>query len=882
MQLINIFPWNNQFNTGIEIIDSQHKKLVEILNKLARTVAFDSKEISINDALDELLDYTEYHFATEEAIWNSHFHYDALEEEHIAIHKNFTETINKLKLQLKESSINEISQETLSLLSKWLASHILESDRYMSYIIIALKNNISIEEAKEDAKNRMNGFTKELIDLILSIYESLSKSTLLLMFEIKKQQQMESKLKLAASVFENSREGIIITLKDGTIIDTNDAFSHITWYEKDEVLGKNMMILKSDKQDQEFYTDMFKQLKKENHWSGEIWNRRKNGELYPALLNISAIKENEEEEEEEEKEEKSKTLKYYLFLFSDISAIKEHQQKLEYIAHYDSLTGLANRVLLGNILKHSMTQTLRRKNILAIVYLDLDGFKDINDKYGHEAGDHLLIALAQNMRLSLRDGDMLSRLGGDEFVAVLHDLDDYESVIPSVSRLLNAASTKVEYTNAVLKVSASLGITFYPQSTEIEADQLLRQADQAMYLAKQAGKNRFHIFDTQKDQNIKALNQMLSDIRNGLAKDEFILHYQPKVNMRSGEIIGVEALIRWQHPTKGLLAPMTFLPIIEDQPLAIELGEWVISTALRQINRWQESGIKVKVSVNIGAKQLQEDNFVQKLKIELKKYPNISAQMLELEILETSALEDMSNVLNVISECKEIGVMFSIDDFGTGYSSLTYLKHLPVTVLKIDQSFVQNMLYSTDDLAILEGVLGLGLAFRRTIIAEGVETIEHGKTLLNIGYEFAQGYAIAKPMRAEHFLEWSNAWKPDVEWIKSCKFKKDDIELLYLAVVHNVWIKKVEGFLLDTTNLTEAPNLHECNLQKWFESNIDTFASRESYKEATALHAKLHKLVLDIIELKKTSALVDYSQKLQQIDEIKKELNMQIINLANG
>lgn len=878
MQAIDIFPWNDQFNTNIEIIDSQHKRLVELLNKLARTVAFDSQETSINYILDELLDYTEYHFITEEAIWNKYFHYDSLEAEHIAVHQKFIDTIKELKLQIKERSISEIAQDTLSFLARWLASHILESDRYMSYVIIAIESGMEMQMAKEEATKSMNGFTRELINLILSIYESLSSSTLLLMYEIKKQQQMESKLKLAASVFENSAEGILITLKDGTIIDVNRAFSHITGYSKKEIIGENLRILKSDKQDQAFYKTIFKQLKKENHWSGEIYNRRKNGELYPALLNISTI----EEEEEEEKEEKSETLKYYLFLFSEISAIKEHQQKLEYIAHYDSLTGLANRILLGNILKHSMTQTLRRKNILAIAYLDLDGFKDINDKYGHEAGDYLLSELAQNMRLSLRDGDMLSRLGGDEFVAVLHDLDDFESVIPSVSRLLNAASTKVEYGNAVLKVSASLGITFYPQSTEIEADQLLRQADQAMYLAKQAGKNRFHIFDTQKDQNIKALNQMLSDIRNGLVKDEFILHYQPKVNMRSGEIIGVEALIRWEHPTKGLLAPMTFLPTIEDQPLAIELGEWVISTALRQINRWQENGIKVKVSVNISAKQLQEDDFVRKLKIELKKYPNISAKMLELEILETSALENMSNVLNVISECKEIGVMFSIDDFGTGYSSLTYLKHLPVPVLKIDQSFVQNMLYSTDDLAILEGVLGLGLAFRKTIIAEGVETIEHGKTLLNIGYEFAQGYAIAKPMRAELFLEWSNAWKPDVEWIKSCKFKKDDIELLYLAVGHNVWIKKVEEFLLDTTNLTEAPNLDKCNLEEWFESNIETFASRESYKEVVALHTKLHKLANDLIVLKKSSALVDYPQKLQQIDEIKKELKMQIINLATS
>jgi EAL domain-containing protein (putative c-di-GMP-specific phosphodiesterase class I) len=316
----------------------------------------------------------------------------------------------------------------------------------------------------------------------------------------------------------------------------------------------------------------------------------------------------------------------------------------------------------------------------------------------------------------------------------------------------------------VLQVSASIGVTFYPQAHDMEADQLLRQADQTMYQAKLAGKSRYHVFDADLDSSLRVHHESLERIRLALAQGEFVLHYQPKVNMRRGQVIGAEALIRWQHPDKGLLSPATFLPVIEDHPLAVEVGEWVIDTALRQIDAWRATGLDMKVSVNIGARQLQQGDFVQRLQAILARHPKVKPSSLELEVLETSALADMEQVSHVIESCHQMGVKFALDDFGTGYSSLTYLKRLRVALLKIDQSFVRDMLDDPDDLAILEGVIGLAAAFKREVIAEGVETVAHGTALLHLGCELAQGYGIARPMPADQLPAWASSWQPDEVW----------------------------------------------------------------------------------------------------------------------
>ncbi|MCP3870295.1 MAG: diguanylate cyclase [Gammaproteobacteria bacterium] len=343
----------------------------------------------------------------------------------------------------------------------------------------------------------------------------------------------------------------------------------------------------------------------------------------------------------------------------NINTEKKHQDQLEYIAHYDTLTDLPNRALLVDRLRQAMLQGKRRDKQLAIVYLDLDGFKTINDTYGHGAGDRFLAALGIRLKQALREGDTIARLGGDKFVAVLIDICDIDDYVTLLKRLLQVAAQPVHLDDLVLQVSASLGVTFYPQAEEVDADLLLRQSDQAMYQAKLAGRNRYHIFDTDHDRSVRGRHESLERIREALAERKFLLYYQPKVSMRTGEVIGAEALIRWRHPEQGLLSPINFLPVIEDQPLAVELGEWIIDTALSQIQAWQAHGLDIPVSVNIGARQLQHPDFVQRLGELLAAYPDIKRDCLELEVLETSALEDMFQVSQVMHACKKIGVSFA-------------------------------------------------------------------------------------------------------------------------------------------------------------------------------------------------------------------------------
>jgi diguanylate cyclase (GGDEF)-like protein len=454
-----------------------------------------------------------------------------------------------------------------------------------------------------------------------------------------------------------------------------------------------------------------------------------------------------------------------LITTKDITEMKEYERQLEYIAHYDALTGLPNRVLKSDRLRQAMIQAERRNEKIAVVYLDLDGFKQVNDSYGHSIGDQLLIALSVRMKQALREGDTLSRLGGDEFVAILVGMEDISSALSIIQRLLDATSQAITIDDIIVQVSASIGITFYSQYDSVDADQLIRQADQAMYQAKQSGKNRYHIFDSEQDRNIRLKHESLDRIQQALDENEFILYYQPKVNMRTGALVGAEALIRWQHPTQGLIPPLEFLPVIENHPLSIKIGEWVMNEAISQIQRWKAQGLDLPVSINVGAKQLLHGDFVERMKFILAQHENFNSSSLKIEVLETSALEDVTLASNIIDECKKLEIYFALDDFGTGYSSLAYLKRLPVVTLKIDQGFVRDMLEDRDDLAILEGIIGLAKAFDREVIAEGVETSEHGQKLLLLGCDLAQGYGIARPMPAEKMIEWSHKWDKDHEWL---------------------------------------------------------------------------------------------------------------------
>lgn len=676
----------------------------------------------------------------------------------------------------------------------------------------------------------------------------------------------EEQLRFAASVFTHAREGIMLTEPDGTIVDVNAAFSHITGYSHDEVLGEKPSLLRSGCQEEAYYAAMWQDLQEQGYWCGEVWNRRKNGEVYAEMQTISAVYDGQGQ------------VRHYVVLFSDITAVKAHQDYLEYIANYDALTSLPNRVLLSDRLQQAMALVQRHKQLLAVAFLDLDGFKEINDQYGHDVGDQLLIALSARMKLALREGDTIARIGGDEFVAVLVDLDDVNASVPMLTRLLAAVAEAVQLGDVSLQISASLGVTFYPQAEGgIDADQLQRQADQAMYKAKQAGKNRYHIFDAEGDRSIRGHHESVEHIRQALVAREFVLYYQPKVNMRSGEVIGAEALIRWQHPERGLLPPAVFLPVIEEHPLAIEIGEWVIDTALTQMALWHQAGLDIPVSVNIGAGQLQKTNFVTRLREILAQHPDIMPCCLELEVLETSALEDLTHVSRVIEDCRNIGVKFALDDFGTGYSSLTYLKQLPVSLLKIDQSFVRDMLDDPDDLAILQGVIGLANAFQRHVIAEGVETIEHGEMLLQLGCELGQGYGIARPMSADAMPGWSATWRPDPAWLHRTAVSRGDLPLLFAGVVHRAWVAGIASFVNGARENPPPLDFLQCQFGRWLDTDgVSQYGMLPVFRDIDALHRQIHALAAELCELCRQNQADEAQARLGELHNLRDTLLKQL------
>lgn len=556
----------------------------------------------------------------------------------------------------------------------------------------------------------------------------------------------------AATVFMSSYEGIMVVSPDQLITKVNPAFTRITGYSPQEAIGQSPNMLSSGQHGAAFYAEMWNSVHEHDFWRGEIWDRRKNGELFVELLSISTVR------------DASGVVQHYVGVFSDISQLKAHEAELDRIAHYDPLTGTPNRRLLADRLGQATHRSTRNGTSLAVCYLDLDGFKAINDQYGHPAGDQLLVGITGNLKHVLRAEDTLARLGGDEFVLLLADIASPEECSQILDRVLHAVSSAILIEGRPVSTSASIGVSLFPEDN-VDADTLLRHSDQAMYQAKEAGKNRYHLFDPESDRKAQKHRKQLDRLRTALEQNEFALYYQPKVDLVNGAIVGVEALIRWIHPETGLVPPMEFLPHINGSDLEKPLGEWVIHAALAQSVAWSALGLKVCVSANISANHLLQPDFYEHLRATLAHHPQEIASRFELEILETAAIADIDQAVDVLGRCRALGVRFALDDFGTGYSSLTHLRKLPVDILKIDQSFVRDMLNDPEDLGIVEGVIRLAGAFNRQVIAEGVETLAHGRALVRMGCSLAQGYGIARPMPAAQFMEWSARWANEAAWL---------------------------------------------------------------------------------------------------------------------
>ncbi|MCG8488134.1 MAG: EAL domain-containing protein [Chromatiales bacterium] len=572
-------------------------------------------------------------------------------------------------------------------------------------------------------------------------------------------------------------------------------------------------------------------------------------------------------------------------IIHDITDRKKAEAELDRIAHYDSLTGLPNRLLKSDRLNQAILRANRKKYLVAVCYLDLDGFKPINDKYGHDIGDLVLVEVARRLERTVRGGDTVSRIGGDEFVLILTELDSQYGCEVILERVMQVIEEPITMKDIELVVSASIGYTLYP-SDDSDADLLLRHADQAMYVAKERGKSCIHLFDPEQDRQVKAYRENYDRLQKAIEDQEFTLYFQPKVNMYDGQVIGMEALLRWVHPEHGILAPGSFLHIATETELEIELGKWVIGRALEQLQQWQSYGLDLSVSVNIGPHHLQHADFVLHIKQALSEYSSVDAKKLELEILETTSIEDLSRIIQPLLYCQEMGVQITLDDFGTGYSSLTYFHRLPVNTLKIDRSFVCDMLEDPQDLAIVESVVRLALAFHRPVIAEGVESIEHGAALLRLGCKLGQGYGIARPMPAEAVLQWLEKWYSDTAW-QTLKSKlepnsNDDIEAAIIG--HQQWILNATEAISDTQMHTNQKlfDSQSCSCGRWFYgAGYLKYGHLEQYGALRECHDRIHLLGEELHNLANSGQHNSALNRLGELNRMHEQFVQQLEKLVS-
>lgn len=569
--------------------------------------------------------------------------------------------------------------------------------------------------------------------------------------DIQQRRHNEETLRLAELMFAGSHDGMMLVDAENRIIRVNPAFCRITGYSAAEVESKSPRILSSGLHEKGFYQQMWHQLQQHGFWRGEIINKRKDGTVYTEMLSISVVRDTEGK------------IRQYIGIFADISQLKAHAAELDKVANFDALTGLPNRRLLLSRFNQTLIRALQTGQRCAVCLIDIDGFKQINEEHGSAFGDRVLLALSHQLQSALRHDDTLARLGGDEFVVLLSDMPALPEGNHIVKRLLQAVNRPLQLDGIEISLTSSIGVSLYPDDNA-DPDTLLRHADKAMYQAKEAGRNRIQWFDPEHEREAQEHRMMLEQLHEALQQHQFVLFYQPKVNLRSGAVVGVEALIRWQHPQRGLLSPAAFLPFIEGSELESQFGQFVLHAGIMQADSWLAEGIQLEVGINISASHLLNDDFAGQLSGLLQHYPQLRPGQIELEILESTAIRDLAAAREALVRCQDFGVRFALDDFGTGYSSLTYLRQLPVHSLKIDQSFVRDMLEDPDDHNIVAGVVQLASVFDRSVIAEGVETMAHAKALISIGCELAQGYGIARPMPAAEIAGWIRHWQTEQPW----------------------------------------------------------------------------------------------------------------------
>ncbi len=857
IEQINIFPWNKNFETGIVLIDEQHKQLVHILNQLASHLASRSNPIALNKIFDELTDYADYHFKTEEEIWRDYFKNDEWYEKHEHTHESFINKVISLKKEDKNRPLDHVIQEIISFLAHWLAFHILDNDKRMAMVVKAIESNQSIEQAKALAEEEMSGLMNTFIDTVLHMYDNLSNRTFELMREKALRKQAERELQvseerwrfilegsnesiwdwnleeekdsysenndsllekiekksrntsekskihpddilkieadlrdhfngntnffynkhrvlrendswswvvsrgkvvsrnengkalrmvgthtditeryLAIAVYKNSNQAMFVTDIYNTIISTNPAFSQITGYTEEEVLGKDPRILASGHHDKLFYAAMWDCINRTGSWQGEIWNKRKNGGVYPEELSISSIKDS------------NGIVDHRVALFYDITEKKESDRIIMEQANFDQLTNLPNRRMFNDRLQQEILKSNRTNKPFALLFVDLDRFKNVNDTMGHGPGDNLLKEASRRIISSVRVTDTVARIGGDEFTIILPDFEGTINIDRIATNIIESLTEPFQLDLNEAYISASIGITLFPADAS-DSESLLRYADQAMYRAKESGRSCFKYFTALMQQEAQKRQELIVELHQAIKYCQFQLHYQPIVDLNTSEIKKFEALIRWNHPLKGIINPSDFIPIAEKMGLIREIGNWVFKEATNQAKKWiTQYGKNFKININVSTAQFKDHELLSDWLTYIKTI-DLPGNNIVVEITERMLFENESEISMQLLELRHAEVAVALDDFGVSYSSLSRIRELDIDYLKIDRSFIQSLTEHSQDIVFCEAIIAMAHKLSLKVIAEGIESPIQHKLLTDLGCDYAQGFLFSKPVPAD-------------------------------------------------------------------------------------------------------------------------------------
>jgi diguanylate cyclase (GGDEF)-like protein/PAS domain S-box-containing protein len=659
--------------------------------------------------------------------------------------------------------------------------------------------------------------------------------------DVTKRHTLESENRLAVNVFTHATEAIVVMDHNRQITSTNAAFSRITGINNDEamqqLLFKAMYLVNIDEM------TVWDAVETHGNWKDSVWGIRPDNSSYAALLTITVVHQQDDTGPPN-----------YIALFSDITNLKTHEKELEDMARLDPLTRLPNRTSFLSKLSQELAEAEKQRSRVAVLFLDLDGFKSINDTYGHQVGDQVLTRIATQLRETLHDKDVIARAGGDEFLLLLPNLTAEDLCSPMLNRLLLAASSSMPHPldndHVTLSLSASIGISFFPDHGQ-HPEQLIRQADHAMYQSKQLGRNCYTYFTETQTPDTHPVSEKIRQLEAAIPKQQLLVYYQPKVDLHTGLVKGYEALVRWQHPERGLLNPVTFVDDIEKHKVFVEMDLWVLKTVFEHLSSWNEKGFRTSVGINVSAKQLQNPMFPKQVQALLEQHPDIKPNQLELEILESSALQDLGSASDTVLEFRAMGIEFALDDFGTGYSTLKRLQRLPVKSLKIDTGFVLDMLHNTSSLRLVKAILALSDAFNLHTVAEGIENQALGVMLIRLGCQYGQGYGIARPMPMEEVMPWQKHWRYPECWRQaSIETNGPEEHLLIAEVEHRTWM---QSFLRHAdSDIARLPEMNstECNFGQWCQTDgYARYSDHSVFNDLLATHHELHLIARELLGL---------------------------------